>query len=172
MEVAHNENGNFRGLHIVILNPLNYRVEFAQAFDTHRSPEAFDQFTKKAIPKGFIVCAVGQDDCAAELSLDARRWFAAMGSRQMYGVHKGDLFAFIGRMGHGTAGRANDRRGPATGQRVSVATICPAHPALSDLEKAEASEDKPLSELWQQQDWTIVKDSYGSKILKKPNRII
>ena len=113
------------------------------------------------IPKGFIVCAVGQDDCAAELSPDARRWFAAMGSRQIYGVHKGDLFAFIGRMGHGTAGHANDRRGPATGHeynRVSVATIFPAHPALSDLEKAEASEDRPLSELWQQEDWTIVKD--------------
>ena len=38
-----NENGNDRGLHIVVINPFNGQIEFARVFDTSISSEEFDE---------------------------------------------------------------------------------------------------------------------------------
>lgn len=44
--VESNENSHDRGLHIVVINPLNGNILLAVAFDTHETEHAFDQFIK------------------------------------------------------------------------------------------------------------------------------
>ena len=44
--VESNENNHDRGLHIVVINPVNGKLELAVAFDTHETEQAFDQFIK------------------------------------------------------------------------------------------------------------------------------
>ena len=39
-----NENGHYRGLHVVIFNPVNGNIETAKVFDTYKSSKAFDLF--------------------------------------------------------------------------------------------------------------------------------
>ena len=39
-----NENKNYRGLHIVIINTQNCRVEIAQVFDTYETSSGMDFF--------------------------------------------------------------------------------------------------------------------------------
>ena len=40
--IGKNESGNFRGLHVVIINVSDGKVEFAKAFDTHKSSVEFE----------------------------------------------------------------------------------------------------------------------------------
>lgn len=63
-----NESTHMRGLHIVIINPIDGKVVFAQAFDTCKSSSAFELFTEKDIPPGYIVVAACEDDCVLNLS--------------------------------------------------------------------------------------------------------
>ena len=42
-----NENNSYRGLHIVIINPLNGKVVHAKAFDTHDRSDGIDNFFMK-----------------------------------------------------------------------------------------------------------------------------
>lgn len=44
IEMQRNENGHYRGLHMVIFNPYKGVVEIAKVFDTYKSPVAFDEF--------------------------------------------------------------------------------------------------------------------------------
>ena len=58
-----NENGNFRGLHIVTINPDDGKVAEAKVFDTYKSSYTFDEFTTHEVPEGYIVVAACMDDC-------------------------------------------------------------------------------------------------------------
>ena len=42
-----NENNHYRGLHIVLVNPINFQVDFAKCFDTYKSPEDLDSFIEE-----------------------------------------------------------------------------------------------------------------------------
>ena len=44
VEVESNKSGHFRGLHIVIINQNNGKIELAKVFDTYESSEDFDKF--------------------------------------------------------------------------------------------------------------------------------
>ena len=55
--MPYNENGTYRGLHIVIINPDNGKVEFTNVFDTYDSSELLEQFINTHIPEGRIVVA-------------------------------------------------------------------------------------------------------------------
>lgn len=67
-----NENGHYRGMHIVIINEKTGKVETARVFDTHESSDEFDDFIVKDLPRGRIVVAACKDDCNTELSYLAK----------------------------------------------------------------------------------------------------
>ena len=76
-----NENGHFRGLHIVLINPLSGKVELSKVFDTYSSPGGFEYFIQgNVIPLSYIVVAACQDDCSARLSPDSKSFFQQLGS--------------------------------------------------------------------------------------------
>ena len=84
VEVAKNENGQNRGLHVVVINPFNGNVESAQAYDTYETSASLDNFLNtSAIPEGYIIVAACKDDCATNLSVNAKMWFANMGSHEI-----------------------------------------------------------------------------------------
>ena len=80
IRIEMNENGHYRGLHIVIINPLNGKVEYSRAFDTYMSSMAFESFIDLGLPPGSIVVAACKDDCATKLSEKVKDWFLEMGS--------------------------------------------------------------------------------------------
>ena len=83
MAVAKNIHNHYRGLHIVIINHLNGKVEVAKVFDTSKSSVEFEHFTAFRIPEGHIVVAACMDDCVTSLSPRSKEWFRQMGSEQI-----------------------------------------------------------------------------------------
>lgn len=67
-----NEHSHDRGLHIIVVNPDNGKVEMATAFDTYKTSYVFDAFIAKAMPDGYIVIAACKDDCVTKLSETAK----------------------------------------------------------------------------------------------------
>ena len=56
--VEPNENGHYRGLHIVIMSPNTGIVVFAKIFDTYKSSEALDSFIENnSYERGHIILA-------------------------------------------------------------------------------------------------------------------
>ena len=96
VELNKNENGHLRGLHIVIINPEDGKILSAQCFDTYKSSEMFDAFTRKNIPDGFIVIAAVKDECFTKLSETGFLWFESLGSRFIRQLRYRSSFAFIG----------------------------------------------------------------------------
>ena len=98
IKVKQNQMGNYRGLHLVLINPENGEVEFAQVFDTYRDNQSLANFILQAkrIPRGRIVIAACKDDCATKLAWNSRKWFADMGSEEIWNLEYRQGFAFIG----------------------------------------------------------------------------
>ena len=100
VNIEKNVNGNYRGLHLAIINPFNGNVESAQVFDTYKSSEQLDEFIEvpanQAISEGFIIVAACKDDCVTHLSQKAKSWFADMGSKEIHNLKYRQAFAFIG----------------------------------------------------------------------------
>ena len=90
------EKCNYRGLHIVVINPSTGKVESANIFDTYKSSFGLDAFIGKGVPDGYIVCAACKDECTMKLSHNCKKWFASMGSREIFNVRYRQSFAFIG----------------------------------------------------------------------------
>ena len=101
VDVEQNSDGHFRGLHIVVLNPKTGQVEFAKVFDTHKSPDEFEDFCLKDIPTDYIIVAACKDDCSMNISEVSKCWFSGMGSTKIWNVGYRQGFAFIGKMGLG-----------------------------------------------------------------------
>ena len=80
VEVSKNENNHLRGLHVVVVNAVNGKVETAQAFDTCETGVEFDKFIAEGVPEGRIVVAACKDDCYTHLSNNGKQWFSDMGS--------------------------------------------------------------------------------------------
>lgn len=78
VDMEESEGDNFRGLHIVVFNPTNGKVECAKVFDTHVSSKRFDQFVNYEIndfPDGCIIAAACKDECIFNLSNDGKKFF-------------------------------------------------------------------------------------------------
>lgn len=71
---------------MVLINPYNGIVELARVFDTYKSCGAFEAFIDKEIPRGYIICAACMDDCASNLSENAKRWFEMFGSKEIRNI--------------------------------------------------------------------------------------
>lgn len=91
-----NVHGHFRGLHIVLINPKNGKVELAKIFDTYKSSDLFDNFIKnEEIPEGYIIVAACQDDFMTNLSTNGKIWFQKLGSKEIDNVEYRCAFGFI-----------------------------------------------------------------------------
>ena len=86
IEVDANESGHHRGLHLVIMNPLNGVVEFAKVFDTYKTSKTMMKFLLNEIPKGYIIIAACQDECVTKLSYTIKKWFSKMGSKEVWNI--------------------------------------------------------------------------------------
>lgn len=96
VKVNPNENNNFRGLHLVVINPKNGKVETARAFDTYESSEEFDKFLNTYIPDQYIIVAACKDECTTNLSNEVKYWFSEMGSKMIWSLSYREGFVFIG----------------------------------------------------------------------------
>ena len=84
VKVEKNENNNYRGLHIVIIDPSRGNILSAKAFDTYKSQKsssAIAEFINTAIPEGHIVVAACKDECSKKMSGKVKWWFENMGSK-------------------------------------------------------------------------------------------
>ena len=79
-----NEKGNFRGLHLVIINQINFRIEFAKVFDTYISSQSLHSIIDKDIPKGYIIAVASCDDIVTKMSGKVKNWFKRIGSLKIY----------------------------------------------------------------------------------------
>ena len=86
-------------MHIVLINPSNGKIEFAQIFDTHMNKDSMDVFMEKRLPLGFIVIAACKDECSTRLSRDSKKWFEYIGSKLIKNVKYRLGFCFIGVVG-------------------------------------------------------------------------
>ena len=84
---------------MVIIDSLNASIVFAQVFDTYKTSTGFDEFIAQPIPKGHIIVAACKDDCASNLSNQAKFWFANMGSVEIWNLKYRQGFTFIGKAG-------------------------------------------------------------------------
>ena len=90
VQVAKNENGHYRGLHIVIINSLDGKVELSQVFDTYKTSKGFYELPEygrtllQELPEGHIVCVACQDDCVSNLCFEFKQWFGSMGSQEIW----------------------------------------------------------------------------------------
>ena len=68
LQMDRNESGHDRGLHLVIINPLNGAVELSQVFDTYKGDHKLPSVSTRYIPPGYIIVAACKDDCVTQLS--------------------------------------------------------------------------------------------------------
>ena len=59
---------DYRGLHIVIVNPSSGEVISANVFDTYISSKSFEKFIATEVLDGSIVVAACKDECTKNLS--------------------------------------------------------------------------------------------------------
>ena len=71
VELNKNENGHYRGLHIVVINPSSGKAEFAQVFDTFETSEKLNKFILEDVEERSIIAVACNDDCVKELSFEA-----------------------------------------------------------------------------------------------------
>ena len=55
------------------------------------------------MPEGFIIAAAAMDECASNLSLKGKQWFAKMGSKEIGNIDYREGFSFIGISGRNNA---------------------------------------------------------------------
>ena len=104
------ETNHLRGLHIVVVNAANGKVEVAKVFDTYKSSSAFEKFIDHSFPEGFIILAACQDDCVTKLSQKSRNWFVQLGSKEILKLKYRQGFAFIGISGRKEANESRSAR--------------------------------------------------------------
>ena len=71
VEMEMNKNKHYRGLHIVILNPADYKAVVAKVFDTYESSEELEAFISNdfpGIPAGHVLVAACQDECVKAMT--------------------------------------------------------------------------------------------------------
>ena len=148
-----NEKGTFRGLHLVIINQINFRIEFAKVFDTYTSSHSLNNFIEKDIPKGYIIAVASCDDIVTKMSGKVKNWFKRMGSMEIYELKYRQGFAFISKIDPDPEIRyekCNEKRSTIKNRRVSVAQVYSGDPEIQDIPDDERAlaEDAPLWQIW------------------------
>lgn len=112
------EHMDFRGFHIIVINPQSGKVKFSKVFDTIEHSEGIDEFLEDDTMEGDIIVAACAEDIKQNLSEDAIKWFQSMGSKEIDKVGVGHSFAFIGRID--ALQPCNEMRGQTDTEEVSV----------------------------------------------------
>ena len=124
IEVETNESGHHRGLHIVVISPIDCKVMKAKVFDTYKSSAGINDFINKDMKPGSIVACACKDECVSNLSDKAKHFFSCMGSKQIWQITYRQSFAFIGIYKHqNNSLLINERRSPKTSENASITQI-------------------------------------------------
>ena len=94
-----NENNNYRGLHMVLLNHQTGKIKTNAIFDTYNTSHGIDFFIENCselIPEGTIIVAACKDEMTLALSDMAKKWFKDLGSVEIEKLEYRCGFAFIG----------------------------------------------------------------------------
>ena len=161
--VKKNESDHLRGLHIVVINPEDRKVEFAQVFDTYNNSDGFDAFTSIQFPRGHIIVAACKDDCVTNLSMRGKIWFGHMGSREILRLGYRQGFAFIGIIGKKAA---NEKRSMDTRDKVSVQYV-----SICKVENSQKS-NRPKNEKSISERLEVILAAKKSNIRKFENALI
>ena len=96
-----NQCGHYRGIHVVVIDPIYGTVKLAQVFDTFESSEQFETylFGSSSPTAGSMVVVTCKNECWRRLSERCKRWFKNMGSTEIDKVEHRQAFAFIGTVG-------------------------------------------------------------------------
>ena len=86
VEMEKNENGHFRGLHVIVVNPYTAKPEVSKVFDTYKSSKNLEIFIDSQITNGHILVVACQDECTAYLSRISRQWLADLGSKEIWNL--------------------------------------------------------------------------------------
>lgn len=121
IKVEKNKNDHERGLHVVLINPTNGKVDFAKVFDTYEPSNDFVQWiTANKEKKGSIVVAACQDDCSKSMPVFCKKWFEEMGSTEIMNLEYHQGYAFIGTIG---GKECHEKRATKLTEEVSVTWI-------------------------------------------------
>ena len=96
-----NQSGHYRGLHIVVIDPIDGTVKLAKVFDTFESSEDLSSylFGPSSPTAGSIVVATCKNECWRRFSDSCKRWFKKMGSTEIDNVEHKQAYVFIGTVG-------------------------------------------------------------------------
>lgn len=98
-----NYSGNDRGIHVAVVDPFKYKVKMARIFDSFKSWDMFEHFISQNIPRGYIIIAAIKDEKSNGIANNIKTFFSSMGSKCMWSLTFDTAFAFIGKIGEGTA---------------------------------------------------------------------
>ena len=118
--VQPNENGHFRGLHIVVINPINGKVSKAQSFDTHESSVAMGKFVAD-LEQDWIIVVACKDTCVKAMDENIVYWLANLGSREVFKLKPNQGFVFIGISGRNEI--MNEKRANKSTEAVSATQV-------------------------------------------------
>ena len=97
LNIPKNENQNYRGLHLAVVDPKTSKAIIKECFDTYSSSTKLEEFiASDLVPDGFIVAAACRDDCVKSLSETTKKWFESMGSDIISDLKYREGFSFIG----------------------------------------------------------------------------
>ena len=79
-----NGSVDYRGLHVVVINPSDGHIISSLVFDTYISSNKLETFIATEVLDGSIIVAACKDECSKNLSQVCKKWFGDMGSRQIF----------------------------------------------------------------------------------------
>ena len=96
VNVKPNTTGNYRGMHIVMINPDNCKVVFAEVFDTYKSSKEFEWWKNDVdVPDGTIIAGACSDDCVKCMTDAVKYFFRFLGSKIIFNIEYQQSYAFI-----------------------------------------------------------------------------
>lgn len=143
VDVEKSLSGHNRGLHIVVINNLTFKIMFTKVFDTYATSSDLDTFIIKIkIPEGYIIAAASDDDCTKNLSKLGKMWFDDMGSKHIRYLNYRHGFAFIGKVGFK---EANEAKSVSEVTKVSITNVfnAPGEKLKFDIDDKENLDDDP-----------------------------
>ena len=100
-------------------------------FDTYKSGTVFDDFVGKGLPYGQVVVAACKDDCVTNMSDLGKKFFSAMGSKEIFNLQYRQGWSFIGITGRK---ESNEKRATKLVPQVSCTSVFEVH-TMSELKR-------------------------------------
>ena len=118
-----NENCNYRGLHMVVLNPKDGKVLHANVFDTYKGSGCLKSFMWNYLADGDIIIVACMDECVTGMTDMIKDWFKDMGSKEISNLGHGEGFVFIGEHGGKNKDFALEKRSRDKTEAVEITKV-------------------------------------------------